>query len=156
MNDLARETSAVTEATSIGLYLIYAFVAVVLVAFLARTLSRNGQIFLEETFDRPELAGAVNQLLVIGFYLLNLGYALLVYQLQPRYSSLVEALNELVAKLALLLLSLGVVHLVNMWVFWRIRSAGVKARRWSELPPPPPYGPARWSPGVGSTVSADG
>ena len=102
MNDVTNGAGAVTEATAIGLYLIYAFLAVGLVAFLARTLQRNGQVFLERTLDREELATAINQLLVIGFYLLNMGYALLIYRLQPSYPSLVDAFNELVGRLGLL------------------------------------------------------
>jgi hypothetical protein len=142
----------VSEFTAIGFYLIYAATAVTLVIFLARTLHKNGQVFLDEAFDQPDLAQSVNQLLVIGFYLLNLGYALIVYQLQPSYGSLTLAFNELVAKLGILLLSLGVIHLLNMLVFWKIRGSKDRANRYRtpggvQLPapaafvPPPPQTP---------------
>lgn len=146
MNDLTNGASAVSEATAIGFYLVYAFIAVGLVAFLAHTLSRNGRVFLEETFERPELAASVNQLLVIGFYLLNLGYALMVYQLHTSYGSLIDAFNHLVGRTALLLVSLGVIHLVNMWIFWRIRIRATAERRRVELPPPTPQPPAPYAP----------
>lgn len=140
--------AAVSEVTVIGFYSAYAITAVTLVVFLARTLYRNGQLFLESSFDEPELASAVNQLLVVGFYLLNLGYALLVYQLQPSYDSLTVAFNELVVRLGVLLLSLGVIHLLNMAVFWRIRTGRTRSndRRSAPLPPaaafvPPPPSP---------------
>ncbi len=140
---------AISEGTAIGLYLTYALIAVSLVVFLARTLYQNGQVFLESSFDEPELAHAVNKLLVIGFYLLNLGYALLVYQLQPSYETLTAAFNELVVKLGVLLLSLGAVHMLNMLVFWKIRAARDRSKRHttSTLPPasafvPPPPAPA--------------
>lgn len=121
--------AAVSELTAISFYLIYAAIAVTLVVFLAKTLHKNGQIFLDEAFEQPDLAQAVNQLLVIGFYLLNLGYALMVYQLQPSYESLTLAFNELIVKLGILLLSLGVIHLLNMFVFWRIRSSKDRPKR---------------------------
>ena len=142
--------AVVSEFTAIGFYLIYAATAVTLVIFLARTLHKNGQVFLDEAFDQPDLAQSVNQLLVIGFYLLNLGYALLVYQLQPTYESLTLAFNELVVKLGVLLLSLGVIHLLNMFVFWKIRGSKDRANRYRTpagaqlpkpaafVPPPPP------------------
>ncbi|MFW2383649.1 MAG: hypothetical protein ACN4GZ_18000, partial [Acidimicrobiales bacterium] len=70
-------STPVADTTAIGFYLVYAVVAVGLVVYLARTLSRNGGLFLKNVFtDEEGLAGAVNQLLVVGFYLLNLGYAL--------------------------------------------------------------------------------
>ncbi|MFW2380617.1 MAG: hypothetical protein ACN4GZ_02580, partial [Acidimicrobiales bacterium] len=54
------------------------------------------------------------------------GYALLIYRLQIQYSSLITAFNELVLRLGILLLSLGVIHLLNMLVFWKIRSGANK------------------------------
>jgi len=55
----------------------YGLAAVTLTAVLARTLFRHGALFLESVFeDNARMANAVNRLLVTGFYMLNLGYAL--------------------------------------------------------------------------------
>lgn len=128
----------VSEQTAIGFYLVYAAVALALVVFLARTLYRNGAIFLKDVFEEDALADSVNQLLVIGFYLLNLGYALLLYRLQPEYQTITVAFNELVAKLGTLLVSLGVIHLLNMFIFWRIRTYRDRQR---STPPSPTFAP---------------
>ena len=133
----------VAEKTAISFYLVYAFVAVGLVIYLARTLRKNGAVFLVDVFDDDNLAESVNHLLVVGFYLLNLGYAFLLFQLQLSYSSLIEAFNELIVKVGWLLLSLGLIHLFNMFVFWRIRTHRERRlRRPTSLPrsyiPPPP------------------
>lgn len=111
----------VSDQMAIGFYGLYALVAVGLVVWLARTLQRNGEVFLENVFDDDRMARAVNQLLVVGFYLLNLGYALLLYRVDSA-AELTAAFNSLVERIGLLLLSLGVIHLVNMAVFWRIRN----------------------------------
>ena len=58
----------------VWMYLVYLAVSVGLTVWVATTLSRNGLVFLEDVFDDKRLAKAVNQLLVMGFYLLNLGY----------------------------------------------------------------------------------
>ena len=56
-------------------YVVYLLVAVPLTIWVATTLSRNGRVFLEDVFAGNEgLADAVNRLLVVGFYLLNLGF----------------------------------------------------------------------------------
>ena len=61
----------------IFVYVVYALVSVVLTIWLARTLSRNGEVFLDDVFiENPRMARSVNSLLVVGFYLMNLGYAL--------------------------------------------------------------------------------
>jgi hypothetical protein len=71
--------------------------------------------------DRPQLAEAVNKLLVTGFYMLNLGYALWILRASRGYDGF-EAMQFLVNRLALLLVSLAAIHFVNVLVFWRIRA----------------------------------
>jgi hypothetical protein len=103
-------------------YLTYLAVAVPLTIWVARTLSHNGRIFLVDVFDGNEaFADAVNRLLVVGFYLLNLGFVTLFLSLKdpvPDASGLFEALS---VKLGVVMLVLGGVHLGNVWVFNRIR-----------------------------------
>ena len=71
----------------VTIYLIYATAGVGLTIWLARTLARNGEVFLEDVFaDNPRMAAAVNRLLVVGFYLLNLGYAFLTLKAAGRPS----------------------------------------------------------------------
>ena len=112
-------------------YLIYGAVSIGLVVFLARTLFHHGQVFLEDVFDDERMASAVNRLLVIGFYLLNLGYAFVLLRSGVAPDA-VTAVQTLVNKLGVLLLSLGVIHFVNLYVFHQIRRRG----RAAELPPP--------------------
>lgn len=116
----------------VGTYLLYGGISIALTIWLARMLFRNGAVFLEEAFeDRPGLAEAVNRLLVVGFYLLNLGYAFLILRVEPAPDA-VAALEALLTKLGLLLVSLAVLHFANMFVIYRIRRRAELA----ELPPP--------------------
>lgn len=131
------------DIVPIAFYLVYASVTLVLIVWLARTLFRAGNQFLEDVFDSKELGYAVNRLLVIGFYLLNLGYAFLLYQLDPAYTSVTAAWNQLVNRLGVLFLSLGVIHLFNMLVLWRVRThrerqARIPVAPSAFQPPPPP------------------
>jgi hypothetical protein len=120
------------DGNAITVYAVYVVVAVTLTAWLARTLFRNGTAFLHDVFaDRPKLADAVNRLLVVGFYMLNLGYALYILR-ASRGLDAFEAVQFLVNRLALLLVSLAVLHFVNVFVFWRIRAR----REQREMPPP--------------------
>ena len=103
------------------IYIIYGTISVALTYWLARTLSQNGALFLEDVFEeRPGLAHSVNRLLVVGFYMLNLGYAFLILRSNHDVGAL-DAVELLIAKLGLLLVSLGVMHFINMALFWRIR-----------------------------------
>lgn len=116
----------------IAVYVVYAGVAVGLTAWLARTLFRNGAAFLYDVFeDRPALAEAVNRLLVVGFYMLNLGYALYLIRASRGLDGF-EAIQFLVKRLSVLLVTLAVLHFINVFVFWRIRAR----REQRSLPPP--------------------
>lgn len=110
-------------------YLPYAVIAVTLTIWLARTLSHHGEVFLRTVFpEQPDLADAINQLLVIGFYLVNLGWSLLL--LRPGTLTAVtptEAVSVLITRLGTLLLLLGIAHLANLYVFHRVRRGAVAA-----------------------------
>jgi hypothetical protein len=104
-------------------YLPYTLIAVTLTIWLARTLSHNGAVFLEAVFADPALASAVNRLLVVGFYLINLGWALLLLDSGDMRSiaDLQGAIMLLASKLGTLLLLLGVAHMTNLFIFHRVR-----------------------------------
>jgi len=114
--------ATISDSTAVGIYGAYALVAVSLVLYLANTLRANGAVFLADVFDDAKLAHAVNHLLVVGFYLLNMGAALLLYRLDEGTRTLVSAIGDLALHLGILLAVLGVVHMGNLWVFWRIRN----------------------------------
>lgn len=120
------------SAYLVGVYAAYAVATLTLTIWLARVLFTNGEVFLEGVFkEEPRLAGAVNRLLVVGFYLLNLGYAALIMKADSAQTP-VAAAEVLAWKLGALLLSLGAVHFFNMYLFYRIRRRG----RLAVLPPP--------------------
>lgn len=127
-------------------YAIYTAAALVLTGVLARTLFRNGKVFLEDVFDSPGLADAVNHLLVVGFYMLQLGYAFMIFRTRDAATAL-EATRLLVNNLGILLLSLGLIHFVNVIVFWKMRNRVESGNEYPPLnptsvvvPPPPPAG----------------
>ena len=115
----------------VPMYIIYAACALALTIWLAHTLYKNGAVFLEEVFDRKEIAVAVNRLLVTGFFMINLGYAMFLLK-SNEASSTTQAIEILVQKLGVLLLSLAAVHFVNVYVFWRLR----RRNEVRHLPPP--------------------
>lgn len=125
-------------------YAIYSAAAVILTGVLARTLFRNGKVFLEDVFDQEGLADAVNHLLVVGFYMLNLGYAFMIFRTNNASTS-VEAIEILVTKLGVLLLSLGVIHFINIAVFWKMRNRPSDPYEFAPINPtslvPPPPAP---------------
>lgn len=98
-------------------YLLYLALSVPLTVWVGRTLYRNGGLFLVDVFKGDEaLASAVNHLLVVGFYLLNLGYVSLALKLGHPVVNAQESIEALSLKVGLVSVVLGVVHLSNVFV----------------------------------------
>jgi hypothetical protein len=114
-------------------YLLYLAISVALTIWVARTLHQNGRVFLVDVFHGNEgLADSVNRLLVVGFYLINLGYISLALKLGYGVADLQEAIEALSWKVGAALVVLGGMHFFNLFVFSRIRRRGVLAY----APPP--------------------
>lgn len=113
-------------------HLAYLAISVALTVWVARTLHRNGRIFLVDCFrGNTELADSVNHLLVVGFYLINIGYVALALKYGVVAANAQEALESLSTKIGLVLLVLGFMHFFNLAVFTRMRKRGLNGH----LPP---------------------
>jgi hypothetical protein len=121
-------------------YLAYITLSLALTIWVARTLSRGGRVFLVDVFrGNVELADSTNHLLVVGFYLVNLGYISLNLRYRADIDTARAAVEVLSGKVGAVLVVLGLLHFFNLFVFSRIRTRA--AHRTHELPPPiPPQG----------------
>jgi hypothetical protein len=116
----------------------YAALSIAITVWVAHTLSKNGLIFLVGVFGNNELAKSVNHLLVVGFYLINLGWISAVLKIYERISTPVESIEALSGKMGFVLLTLGFMHFFNLMVFSIIRSQ--KKHKNDSLPPVEPDG----------------
>lgn len=102
-------------------YTAYVVISVLLTIWVARTLHKNGRVFLIEVFGGDEaLADSVNHLLVVGFYLINLGYVSLALKIGLTVDTTQVAIEALSYKIGLVLLVLGGMHFFNLLIFQRI------------------------------------
>ncbi|MCX5118414.1 hypothetical protein OG992_14590 [Micromonospora sp. NBC_00362] len=122
----------------VWMYVVYLAVSVGLTIWVARALSRNGLVFLEEVFAEKRLAQAVNSLLVVGFYLLNLGYVTVAMKHSDPVGSTSQAMEELSLKIGLVLLVLGALHFFNVFALGRYRRN--RLRQLATHPPLAPIG----------------
>ncbi|WP_410813185.1 hypothetical protein [Micromonospora sp. 067-2] len=129
----------------VWMYLVYLAVSIGLTIWVARALSRNGQVFLEEVFADERLARAVNNLLVVGFYLLNLGYVTVAMKHRDPVGSTSQAMEELSIKIGLVLLVLGALHFFNVFALSRYRRG--RLRQLATHPPIAPIGRLPMQPG---------
>jgi len=117
-------------------YLVYLVISIGLTIWVARTLHRNGRAFLVDAFhDNESLADSVNHLLVVGFYLINLGYVSLALKTGQVLNDTGTAIEVLSWKVGLVLLVLGGMHFFNLFVFNKLRTRTTIGLA------PPPVGP---------------
>ncbi|EDL49119.1 hypothetical protein [Erythrobacter sp. SD-21] len=96
-------------------YIAYLVVSIALTIWVARTLSKNGIVFLKECFGHDDtLAHSTNHLLVVGFYLVNLGWILLTLRFGTPPQGWAETLEFLSTKIGLVVVALGIMHFFNM------------------------------------------
>ena len=106
-------------------YAVYLALRISATIWVARTLYKNGRVFLVDAFDgNSELAGSVNHLLVVGFYLINVGYVTRALTTSGNIASLRGAIELVSTKIGTILMLLGVMHFFNIYVFNRLRRRG--------------------------------
>jgi len=125
--------------TIVTTYIVYLLISVALTVWVARTLYKRGAIFLVDAFHgNVELAASVNHLLVVGFYLINIGFVSLALKTGAIIATSRQAIELLSDKMGMVLLVLGAMHFFNLFVFSRIRSHSYPR---GPLMPRPPVAP---------------
>lgn len=122
-------------------YSAYLILSIAVTVWVAHTLHKNGRIFLVDSFaGNKELADSVNHLLVVGFYLINVGFVTLALRTTVRPDTVAGAIELLSSKMGRVLLVLGVMHFFNLWIFSGMRRRALLRNS------PPPFAPDEYLP----------
>jgi hypothetical protein len=114
-------------------YAVYIVISVGITIWVAETLRRNGRIFLVEAFVKEEVADSVNHLLVVGFYLINIGFVSLFLRMAEKPQNAVEAVEFVSFKIGVVLVVLGCMHFFNVFNFAKIRRKAKERREHTEM-----------------------
>lgn len=105
-------------------YLVYLVLSLGITYWVGQTLHRNGRVFLVENFQGQEaLADSINHLLLVGFYLVNIGFVALALRYGTKPTDLVGAFEFLSTKVGLVVVILGIMHFTNMRLLVRYRTS---------------------------------
>ncbi len=111
-------------------HLAYLTISIGVTIWVARTLRKHGLVYLAERMEgKREVAESFSHLLIVGFYLINLGFESLALRYGDRVSDVESAIELLSTKIGFVLLCLGVMHFATVAVL-------TKTRRSSLTPPP--------------------
>lgn len=108
----------------VATYCIYILFSILITVWVGRTLNKNGRVFLIENFrGNIALADSINHLLLVGFYLVNAGFATLALRYGEKPRNEVEMIEFLSTKIGLVILVLGVMHFYNMRTLIKFRDS---------------------------------
>ena len=111
-------------------YAVYLAISIAMTVWVARTLHKNGHVFLIDSFGGNEaLAASVNHLLVVGFYLINIGYVSLALREYARPQDIAAVVELLSRKIGWVLVVLGAMHFFNMFVIAKMRRRALDQRK---------------------------
>ena len=120
--------------TAIALHIVYILISIAMTVWVARTLHKNGRVFLVDAFHGNEsFADSVNHLLLVGFYLLNLGFIMLFLRYGRKPYNLLAGIEYTSTKIGVVLLVLGAMHFFNVSNFDKIK----RKRKQADLAPLP-------------------
>ena len=101
-------------------YFIYLPIALLLTYYVAHNLFKNSIVYMKDIFrDRMDIAMATNTLFKIGFYLLNLGFALFILEINMPLESTQTTIEVLSYKVGGFSIYLGIMLFLNMYLFFR-------------------------------------
>lgn len=123
-------------------YALYLCFSIGMTIWVARVLSENGKMFLIKCFGQDEeLAQSTNRLLVIGFYLVNIGF--ICTRLDGWRADTIDSIPEVGSKVGLSVLALGGMHFFNMYM---IAKFGRTVSNWAAQGGQDPSHPTQASP----------
>ncbi len=106
-------------------YSLYICLSLGVTIWVANTLQKNGRRFLVDAFHGDQdLADSVNRLLVVGFYLINIGYVTLALHTTAQVESARQAIELVADKFGFVLVVLGAMHFINLYIFNQLRRRG--------------------------------
>lgn len=102
-------------------YIIYLAITYLITVHIGLIFYRNGRVYILGLLNNDErLTDFVNKLLLVGYYLLNLGYAALMLRFWGTVSSWTGLLVSLCSMTGRIILGLGLMHFCNMGLIYFI------------------------------------
>lgn len=123
------------ENLTVIAYAIYLPIAIGLTYYVAYALFKNSIVYMNDIFGgRSDVANATNSLFRIGFYLLNVGFALYILRMNLYNAGIQQLIEQLSYKVGGFSIYLGIMLFVNMFLFFRGKRIAKQRRA---VPPTP-------------------
>ncbi len=120
-------------------YLVYLPIVISLTIYVSKMLFKNGKLFMIDIFKgKEDIALATNKLFEIGFYLINIGWAMLILKISyynhngMSYQTLIEILSKKIGSFSIYL---GLMLFLNLYFFFRGRNKSKQSLKQTKAQP---------------------
>ncbi|MDX2360561.1 MAG: hypothetical protein QNK23_07125 [Crocinitomicaceae bacterium] len=95
-------------------YIIYIPITTLITVVVGKLCHANGLVYIQSLFKNEKIAHSINNLLLVGYYLVNIGYAILMVERWPNVTSVGQVFNELSGRIGLIVMLLAFLHYFNV------------------------------------------
>lgn len=96
-------------------YLIYLSLTSVIIIKVGKLCYDNGNIFVSQLIpNHEELCHQINKMLLMGYYLLNLGYCAMTIISWEKIQYINQLIEIIATKSAIIILTIGIMHYINI------------------------------------------
>ena len=108
-------------------YSIYIPITFVIMIKIGWLFYRHGEIYLIHLFQQnTQLVKSINNILLIGYYLTNLGYAIFSIAYWEQLNSIIQIINSLSYRLGIIIFGLAILHYNNVfWLTFLVKSKSI-------------------------------
>lgn len=99
-------------------YGIYAVFSIIITVLVGRSLYRQGRIYLLYMMKgNDHLTDAINNILIVGYYLLNIGGSIAIIYYWSEIRDITQLIEKLAIHMAIVMSGMGYIHLTNLiWI----------------------------------------
>ena len=100
-------------------YFIYGCITVFIIIYVGKMFHQNGRIFILQLFQGKEsLTDTTNNILLLAYYLFNIGYSVIQFSFWESIRNLVEMISSVSLKTGILVFILALTHYVNIFIIY--------------------------------------
>ncbi len=102
-------------------YLTYLPIIGFITVYIGKQCHTHGLIFVKQAINEESTAEAVNNMLLVGYYLINLGYAVMALTQWRFIDSWAELVSEIASQIGYIVIILAGLHYVNILTLLIVR-----------------------------------
>ena len=106
---------------NISVYIVFIALVSFIIIYVGRYFYTNGRVFIVSLLhDNVPLADNINRLLLVGYYLVNIGYAFIKLKQWTKIDAVATWFSSLATNMATLILILALLHYMNMLIIYSL------------------------------------